>query len=797
VLTCVGIAVVFAGATTAIGYSKASAGLTAQAEARLESDATVVTTGVDRWLSEHLEVAHAVAQMPFVVRFLEASDRATTEDTTLVAGVVASLTSRLSDVVSISFLDANGVMRYSANPAVVGTNLSNRDFFQASLQGRDFVSGVSRTITDGSPRIFVSTPVRAADGHVVGVVNASGDPLGLQRFLDVQQQRTGTDGRGLLLDEQGLIIANTLDRAWLLRPLVPLAHDALQAAERDKRWGNTPTPAPLGEQGLLPAIGASARIVFSWNSQGTSYHAVAVPLTNTHWTYVFALPTSTFEATTQDLLRTSALAVALGLVLVMGLTVLLMRPIARGLQQLTTASRRLARGDIDGDIALSGRDEIGQMADAFREVMRYQRELAEVANAMAAGDLSRAGQIASERDSLGLAFDRMRNSLRQLVGDVQAAAVDVAETSASLKSAATQTDAAVQQVTLAVQNVASGAQDTSHTAQETNASVAQLSRAIDSIARGAGEQAKQVHAASATASDMATGVDQVAVKANNVALASQQTKASAQHGVAAVRETVAGMAEIKAVVIQAAGKVDELGKLGERIGRVVETIDDIAEQTNLLALNAAIEAARAGEHGRGFAVVADEVRKLAERSSRETRQIADLIREVQGATRQAVGAMQSGATKVEQGSARADLAGRALGEILIAVDSTVQQVTEIAASAQQMAAASRSVVEVMESISAVVEENTASTEEMAAQANQVTGAIENIAAVSEEQSASTEEVSASTEEMSSQVQQMVVQAQELAETAEQLRNMVTGFKLHNDDDTPRPTRDVVALRRAA
>src|SRR5439155_7630128 len=158
-------------------------------------------------------------------------------------------------------------------------------------------------------------------------------------------------------------------------------------------------------------------------------------------------------------------------------------------------------------------------------------------------------------------------------------------------------------------------------------------------------------------------------------------RASARHGADAVRQTVSGMLEIKGVVAAASAKVEDLGKLGEKIGAVVETIDDIAEQTNLLALNAAIEAARAGEHGRGFAVVADEVRKLAERSQRETKAIAELIRQVQSGTREAVVAMESGSGKVEDGAARADQAGAALTDILEAVDEMVTRVTSIASAA--------------------------------------------------------------------------------------------------------------------
>jgi methyl-accepting chemotaxis protein len=284
-----------------------------------------------------------------------------------------------------------------------------------------------------------------------------------------------------------------------------------------------------------------------------------------------------------------------------------------------------------------------------------------------------------------------------------------------------------------------------------------------------------------------------------MAAASQQTRASAEHGATAVRETMAGMAEIRTVVATAADRVGALGSLGEKIGAVVETIADIAEQTNLLALNAAIEAARAGEHGRGFAVVADEVRKLAERSSRETKQIADLIHQVQSGTREAVGAMQSGADKVEQGAAKADQAGRALEEILRAVEATAHQVTEIAQASQEMAAGARSVTDAMSSISAVVEENTAATQEMAAHSSQVSNAIHGIAAVAREQSAATEEVSASAEQMSAQVEEMSAQAQELAATADQLRELVARFKLdhHAPVSVVRSAHGAVRLRRAA
>jgi len=459
---------------------------------------------------------------------------------------------------------------------------------------------------------------------------------------------------------------------------------------------------------------------------------------------------------------------------------------------LGQAARQLAEEDMPDFVerirALASGDLTQQMTiTASRLAVLKRDELGRIA-----GDFNR---LLDSLHDTGIAFGAMSESLRDLIGQVQTSALSLTETSAQLSEASVQSGQAVHQVTLAVQNVAAGAQDSSRSAQQTNHAIGQLARAIDGIARGASEQARQVQTVSDTAAHMAAGVEQVAATAGSVAEASEQTRAAAQQGGLAVRETTVAMAEIQAVVGQAASKVRDLGGLGQRIGAVVETIDDIAEQTNLLALNAAIEAARAGEHGKGFAVVADEVRKLAERSGRETKQIAELIAQVQTGTRAAVSAMESGAARVEQGAETATQAGRTLEEILHAAETSVRQVTEIATASQRMAAGARGVTAGMQSISGVVEENSAATEQMAAQAGQVTDAVQSIAAVCEQQSAAAEQVMASAEQMSAQVQDMGAQAQGLAATAVHLNGLVSRFKLvESPGDKP---SNVVPLRRAA
>ena len=293
---------------------------------------------------------------------------------------------------------------------------------------------------------------------------------------------------------------------------------------------------------------------------------------------------------------------------------------------------------------------------------------------------------------------------------------------------------------------------------------------------------------------MATAISSASAASAEVKGVAAGAASAAEQGRKAVRQTVGEMERIKETVETASVKVTELGAKSDQIGAIVETIDDIAEQTNLLALNAAIEAARAGEQGKGFAVVADEVRKLAERSSRATKEIGALIAQVQTGTSEAVEAMHAGATEVEQGSALATQAGASLDEIARAVDATQAAVGRITSAVEAMNAASGGVVAASDAIASIAEQTNAAAARMTESATVVGRSVQAIAAISEENSASAEEVSAATEEMSGQAEEVVASASSLAEMAQGLDDVVARFRLETAAQAF-TSLDNVAMRR--
>ncbi|MCE1254814.1 MAG: methyl-accepting chemotaxis protein [Anaerolineae bacterium] len=501
------------------------------------------------------------------------------------------------------------------------------------------------------------------------------------------------------------------------------------------------------------------------------------PVKTANWSLVVVAPLDEMLGSVNDLRNILLIIGILAVILLAVIVTLIASGIVKPVVALKTAVARLAEGDLNVSVDIGSKDELGQMGEAFNWMLVSWQEMAQNMARIADGDLTVSIQAKSEVDVMGNAFRRMVQNLRRAIQLLAESANSVDAASENLVKTAQQAGYATGQISTTILQIAGGINQEAESVSKTAASVEQMSRAINGVAKGAQEQAAAVGRASTATLEINTTVDMVTRDANNSSGQAEKAAEIARLGVQSAQETLGDMHSIKTRVGLSALKVEEMGKRSQQIGLIVETIDDIATQTNLLALNAAIEAARAGEHGKGFAVVADEVRKLAERSSTATREIGSLIQGIQQTVAEAVTAMNEGSSEVERGAQRAGQSGQALQNILTAIESVNVQVRQIAGAALKMREASGNLVEAMDSVSAVVEENTAATEQISASSDELSAAIENVASVSEENSAAAEQVSASASEMNNQVEAVNASAQALASMAVELRQVVNQFRL--------------------
>jgi methyl-accepting chemotaxis protein len=249
--------------------------------------------------------------------------------------------------------------------------------------------------------------------------------------------------------------------------------------------------------------------------------------------------------------------------------------------------------------------------------------------------------------------------------------------------------------------------------QATASAANQISSSTEEMAAGAQEQSTQATEVAGAVEQMTKTIYETTKNTGQAADASKNAGKVAKEGGHVVEETIHGMNRIAEVVKKSAETVQELGKSSDQIGEIVQVIDDIADQTNLLALNAAIEAARAGEQGRGFAVVADEVRKLAERTTKATKEIATMIKQIQKDTSGAVESMQQGTEEVEAGKALAEKAGSSLREIIHGAEKVVDIVTQVAAASEEQSSAAEQISKNIESISSVTQESASGIQQIA------------------------------------------------------------------------------------
>ena len=259
------------------------------------------------------------------------------------------------------------------------------------------------------------------------------------------------------------------------------------------------------------------------------------------------------------------------------------------------------------------------------------------------------------------------------------------------------------------------------TAGEVASSCVLLSATSQSLAAANEEMAAKAGTLATASEEMAATITDIAQNCNLAADNSHQANSAAVTGAAVVESTIAGMRLIAANTTLSAISVSSLGACSEQIGEIVSTIEDIADQTNLLALNAAIEAARAGEQGRGFAVVADEVRALAERTTKATKEIGAMIRNIQSETKKAVAVMEDGVAQVGRGTEDAARSGDALRAIIEKIDDVAMQVSQVATAAEEQSATTTEITSNILQMTRVVHGSSRGARESAAATMQLSG----------------------------------------------------------------------------
>ncbi|HVO74203.1 MAG TPA: methyl-accepting chemotaxis protein [Ignavibacteriaceae bacterium] len=256
--------------------------------------------------------------------------------------------------------------------------------------------------------------------------------------------------------------------------------------------------------------------------------------------------------------------------------------------------------------------------------------------------------------------------------------------------------------------------------ESTAVSTNEISSRIEEISTGTTEQSQQASEVASAVEEMTKTILETSKNADSASEASKRYGDIAKEGGQVVNQTVEGMSRIASVVKKSAVTVHALGKSSVQINEIIGVIDDIADQTNLLALNAAIEAARAGEQGRGFAVVADEVKKLAERTTKATKEIGSMIKQIQSDTKEAVSSMELGTAEVEKGIELADHAGNSLKQIIDGADNVVDLIAQVAAASEEQSSASEQISKSIESINNVTQESSVNLQQISKSANDLT-----------------------------------------------------------------------------
>ncbi|MGD8604330.1 MAG: methyl-accepting chemotaxis protein [Anaerolineales bacterium] len=625
-------------------------------------------------------------------------------------GLVNPLSSALHEF-SRQFSGHIRVMVTDRYGALVAATERIPDYFQADEdwwreawnegEGGIYIGGPAVDQTNGLTVFYIALPVLNEQSQPIGVIHTTLHAKPIIDLIAASQVsgggQGGLEGRSALVDSDGRVIIDAEQSHLGTSMASLLAQSEVEGAEdaEGPTWQEIANPVECSQ--CHESVGAPLIVGVAQPGTGRSSNSV---IANLGWRVV---QTITSEEALAPVAESQQLSFILmggaGLVAVVMATVLT-RGLTAQIRNIMNLFSRVGMGEFDARVEVTSQDEFGRMSESLNAMLdntlalietREDRDamqasimkLLDEVSGLADGDLTVEAEVTADvTGAIADSFNMMIQQLRTIINDVQDATLRVSSSAVEIRD----------------------------TAEE--------------LSHGSEDQASKITATSLAIEEMAASIHQVSESANVSAKVGEQALASAQQGVIAVQNTMEGMNRIRDQVQETAKRIKRLGESSQEIGDIVQLIGDIADRTSILALNASIQASMAGDAGQGFAVVAEEVERLAERSTEATKQIDTLIRTIQNEMNEAVSAMESTTNEVVEGSMLAEEAGQALSQIGTVSDQLTELIQSISKASQEQASSSEDLARSMVEIAGVTQQTASGTKQAA-------DLINNLAALAE------------------------------------------------------------------